>query len=285
MIVNQPLADWVTVTGSTPAHVSQFAEYARERGEVAERAKIPRYKGWRYGSIFLGVAEHIHGRGRHLATITGGTAHGYMLIAEHRGGRCSRLDLQITLPLPAGWDARREVVNLSKKRWATGKPIDARIQEGTDGTASIYAGSRKSEREFCIYVKRDGDGNEYLRWEVRFRNVAKRRLASNTFGGIIGTSYREGALATALYDALSLLDTGWRAVKLPLRAIEQWGRGVLDVHSVAEPESDKMEWIRTQVDPAVRRLLADHDTGADMRIYVAEWLRYSLLLDEHDDGR
>lgn len=189
--------------------------------------------------------------------------------AEQYDCRCTRVDMQLTLPLPADYNARKTTDLLRGNKFARPGPNPAIRLIDSGHYDTVYIGSRHSDRMARLYVK-ELEGEDGLRLEFQYgaelaadawRKYCKRPA---TFAG--------EAIAAELeaMPAIKVLDP----FRNQLRGLRS-GRVRYKYKVVDEPKTRTEKWINNQVVPTLKRLLADHDAGDRTALMLVELLEDS----------
>lgn len=237
-------------------------------GDGMGEGRVMQYQGIKSRDAFAGEAMQKSSR-HFLYQVSGGRSHDvcrvFRLGMYGRDLRSTRLDVQLTIPLPDNYSAR-VVADFWRDcdRWGNGRPANIRLQENTDGLDTVYIGSRTSERYVRVYVKEDDMGARYLRFEVEYKGDLSRKVWGQFLDSELG-----------IYELLrGELD---RLPGLPL-LLRDFGMFLLEVDSVGVAGSKRvlddaktMRWLRDSVTPALERMLNSHDYSGDARRLVLEW--------------
>lgn len=279
MLVNQPALDYLRVgtwdTGMSYWWIALVPQLAQQENQECKRARLMQYKGMGCKFAFAGVAAQGPERRMHtLIQVSGERADTYwrdvFALADKGGGKATRVDLQVTVPMTYAWEPHEWAERLSREEWGHKKP-SLRVVAGDDGLHTLYIGTRSSERYIRFYVKEDDTGTRYLRFEVEFTGGkaqwvwAMLQSGANIAGKILGGELRR----LPLWEG----DTLYRALDDAL------GKGNPVPTSVGAGGAT-WEWLLVQVDSVVRRYLADHELGGQMRRLLLEWQSYADRLDK-----
>lgn len=253
MIIDFPQIDWMTFTtwDNKTFEGWQVWQKQQEGDELAGRIKM--YTGiWR-GNTFTGEGfqrEKSHG----LIKVSGGDSHNayYQLIGSGYT-KCTRLDVQITTLLPAGYSARKfadDVRSGQSVQFERG----VRLVENTDGLDTVYIGSGSSNRYARFYVKLV-DEVRHLRFEVEHKAEWAQTLSNSLLD-------ETGTLDGALLDFLGSVgfEDEQGVIKLFTNLLDGVKSG-LTVPRIVKDKNKTLVWIMEQVTPAMVRLLCDHDYG------------------------
>lgn len=270
MNLNVPQVDWLTFTSWDEGVYIGWKQWQRlQKGEI-RAGRIPRYEGAWLGSIFVG--EGIQCESKHaLVRVSGEDSHrAFSELVECGEFKCTRLDVQITTELPAGYSARQLVDDLRAGQSGEYRR-SVRMIENDDGTDTVYIGSRDSDRFARLYVKVI-DGEKYLRFEVEHKS---------SWAEIVSKTYIEqkDCLASVLMDFLTSIGVDdSQGVLRGLEKILDAVKAGLLLPSVIRDDDKTMGWIMNQVTPAIIRLLADHDKGPYLANHLLD------LVDKHFKG-
>lgn len=279
MILNSVMIDYLRL-GSWDRKASYYwAQFVRELGRVEgvnpEQGGWLQYRGVKLPWAFAGVAKQGKDERYHsLLQVSGSRADMAANMARvlvDGGGKCSRIDLQVTVPMVADylwWDRWSEyMLNAS---WGHRRPKIEPIP-GDRGMSTLYVGSRTSERFIRFYVKELDNGDRALRFEVQYGGDMAQQVWSEA-GGRTQLKHR---LAGEL-SRLPLPGPGGTNLNRLRVAL---GNGA-PVPTTVHEGGNTWAWINEAVDPAIKRLLGDHEHGGPMRGVLLEWLDYARKLDE-----
>lgn len=274
MILNSPQIDWITLTTFDRDIWSEWHTTVLS-GEVQESEKTKRmqYGGVLVNGVFVGQA--IQRKRRHyMLQASGQAADGiFPFLAWNRETvNCTRIDLQITIDLPTGYSGRKLYDGL--KEWdGDGKPRQLELRESGDGLDTVYIGSRQSDRFTRIYVKPLASGAHAIRFETEFKG----QHANSVVQGIIADPDNLAGFLAGEITSLPELKFG-----LSKRFLGALGHN-LALRSKPKRRDELtggLRWLKTQVDPAMLRLMRDHEVGYTVRNIVRGWARAA---DEIDD--
>lgn len=253
MIIDYPQIDWLTFTTWEGEIYKAWQEWQREQEGDEKTGKIRMYSGiWR-GNSFIGEGrqgDKAHG----LIRVSGKESHNaYYQIFSCGHAKCTRLDVQVTTPLPEGYSARKFADDV--RAGQSGQcERNVTLMENSDGLDTVYIGSGSSNRYARIYVKLV-DEERYLRLEVEHKAEWAETVSESLQDGT-------GSLAGVLLDFLGSmsLEDSQGIIKLYTDLLDGVKSG-LTVPREARDKNKTLEWIFEQVTPAMVRLLSDHDTG------------------------
>jgi len=253
MIIDYPQIDWLTFTTWENQIYQAWQGWQNEQEGDEKAGKIKMYSGLWRGNSFIGEGrqgEKAHG----LVRVSGGDSHNaYYQLSGCGYAKCTRIDVQITTLLPAGYSARKffdDVVEGQSEKCER----DVRLIENTDGLDTVYIGSGSSNRFARFYVKLVEEV-KHLRFEVEH----KAEWAEAVSNSLLEDT---GSLAGALLDFLGSMDfeDSQGVIKLFTDLLDGVKSG-LTVPREARDKNKTLDWILEQVTPAMIRLLKDHDTG------------------------
>lgn len=271
------LADWLNLTTFSEHDLHFFQQYFDDVSALFEldpqETTIRGYQGLILlpsdgGSIFFGVGRQ-NGLPHALLSVAGYLSDA-ALVYDFGTAKCSRIDLQMTIPRPGGYSARKLKDKIEKQlEGSHNRELrSVSLVEGQPkGYDTVYLGSRKSERFSRFYVKQLDDG-DYLRYEVEFKGQVARAV------------YRE-VKADPDSKAPILLAEWKKTGRVQDRAWEAIGghlEGIVAKEIKGPKKSSTIEkrsrWYTSQVFPALEKDLRDDDIGE----YLASLLRKMLLL-------
>lgn len=250
------LFDWLTLTSYEPLFYRHWLPYLMQQDDRPEESKVMQYQGHVHsipgGTAFLGAAIQ-KGADHYMLRLSGHAAelNKDWALSQHRQGyiRCTRCDLQITVPMPSDWSQWALLTRLKEKGRTTGW-IESSVRGR--GSQTVYVGSRTSDRFIRVYVKPAGK-SDLLRLEVEYKgdrsNTVIREIARGK--GTV-TQFLLHELQTTLRDdALSLLYEPSLSGAKPL-----------NVRLKVATSLEKQErWLLSQVLPAFTRHVNDHSSN------------------------
>lgn len=270
MNLDIPQVDWVTFTSWDEGVYLGWKQWQRVQKGESRAGRIKMYDGNWVGSSFVG--EGIQGESKHaLVRVSGEESHkAFTELVRCSECKCTRLDVQITTNLPAGYSARKFADDL---RAGQNGEYQRTVQlvENTDGLDTVYLGSGSSQRYARFYVKLV-DGEKYFRFEIEHKKE---------WAQIVSKNYLEQSdcLAGVLMDFLSSIGVDdsqgvLRGLERLLDAVKAGNK----LPSVVRDDDKTMDWIMYQVTPAIIRLLADHDKGPFLANHLSD------LVEKHFKG-
>jgi len=277
LIIGEPLIDWYTVTAWQDGVTNSWAYWdkvARDNQlEKSDEAKVMQYDGHYWvggdGSYFLGTGQQknqIHNMVRCSGNLSHSTFDRAVGKPVSNGwGKCTRLDIQITIPEHDEYSAW-ELANALREKGHNVGYIDSASGKGGSKLATIYIGSRNSSRMTRIYQKEGGSKSErFLRFETEFKghraNIMAKSIAENRVEMCNYLAHEAQQLNSKLIDfyfAEHLYHYDPKSVKV---------RRVKATDSTAH-------WLLTKCLPALDKHVNSHDN--DDEVLMAFW---KTLLD------
>lgn len=254
IVVNKPMVDWLTSTTFEEdvwmRSIKQIA--TRDPYESKPRNKGG-YKGVQEGQVFYGQGTQ-KDVPHYIITVSGGSSDRvYREIIP--GFEVKRIDLQVTVEKPDGYNHRDVVRVLRSGHW-NGRRRKVPMREDGDGGSTVYIGSPKSDKLIRLYVKE----RLFLRFEVQYRRMYARDAARIVLNG------GESAISAILASEMD---------RLPSHHVWDEFRGILDgsqnvISYIAEPSKVKrLHWLESLL-PALRQMASDHDYGETVRSWLED---------------
>lgn len=273
MIVNAAAVDFLTLTSWNDRVMKRF-EACLETHAIEPMREIRRmqYRGTIANNVFVGWGEQ-GGHRHHMLQASGMDADIVAPMLLDLPAKCTRIDLQVTVKLPKEFSPSYDAQKL--RRWdGPGRSRKVTYMQSGDGFDTIYIGSRSSRRYIRLYVKPDHEGVPHLRFEIEY----KRELAESLWEEL-----RMGASPDILRGALL-----HEVLQVPnmMHVVGPEMMTVLHGEPHAPQEERKpsnnqtVEWLARQVEPAILRAMADHDTGSLVRDMVRAWAAEADSLDD-----
>lgn len=263
MIVNQAAIDWMTITSYEKEFGRAVKSFVDNEVEVItkQQSKLLGYSGTRVvayrGSIFLGQSLAGHWMLTASGEIADAIFRHHCLIHMHV--KCTRMDIQVTVPEPEMWSQRALAGAVADSgRFGTYSHIVS--QDGQ----TVYLGSRKSDVFVRIYEKNDAEidaGRVWLRYEVEYKadrsNSLYERLrdGANMGGFLVDSIQRVSAVEPALGDVFLPCLAGIPPNRI--RLVKELG--------------NTEKWLMNQVFPALQKAV----NGPNGE-WVREWLNIIL---------
>jgi hypothetical protein len=226
----------------------EVVELIAQEGDKLEAWGMEGYRGLRAAGSFYGVRDD-----GAYCRLTGHSAHHHYDRVYRSDCNCSRIDLQVTVRLEEmdpGTGIRHEEESLRANELL---PPSRRRKiwhiSGNDGGYTLYIGSLHSERHGYIYNKEvqsaKAQYSRCWRYEVRNKNTFANDIALH-FGTVRDNRPQDCAALVAEWFRARGLILPWHILSVPV---------VMPIERELPPEADrKLEWLKTQVRPALRWL-------------------------------
>ena len=256
MIIDAPAIDWLTFTTWDELEFLHWKEWQKNQPGDQKTGKIRMYEGIWKGSSFVGEGRQ-NNKAHGMIRVSGSESNqAYFELMGVDYAKCTRLDVQFTTPLPAGYSARLFVDDLrSGQEGEYQRTTD--LYDNSDGFDTVYVGSKKSDRFARFYVKEIED-QKYLRFEVEHKNV---------WAQVVSKAIQEdrATMAGVLLDFLHSVgvEDSQGIIKLFRDQLNSFEAGLV-TPKVIRDKNKTMLWIMEQVTPAMIRLLNDHDFGQEL---------------------
>lgn len=268
MLLNNPMCDYLTLTTFTKNMSLSLLFANATQNTKTKKHKMESYTGLTGNNTFYGQRTQ-NNKTHYMMRCWGEFATDMLMMSDNLLVKCTRIDLQITIPITPAYNSRSLYDHLSNKEreWKWRRKNVSIIQSG-DGLDTIYIGSRSSDRFYRIYVKPDSSGKPaYIRFEVEFKKEFAAAIREAVLKGRAG--FRD-----LLRAELETLPIGNNFV---LRSFEAaLGVKMTSISPVrVETRSSTIDWMNNQVDPAVVRMLNSHEHRDTMREILDRWLGYS----------
>lgn len=244
--------DWLTTTYRDDRTIKEVGEWAgnyervmMQAGEESYDMNSYGYQGWRCCGMGFGIRED-----GAILSLAGSLAAEKFSQVKTFGGKCTRIDLQVTASLmnPETGLARRHYNRLM----ATQEPLPQKVitlLESKKGGQTLYLGARSSEQMGRIYDKssqeRLGEPGSRWRFEVEYKGARAPQVWAHlthepTRATIIGSTVWEWFNSRGVSPVWDKTDK----------------EVVLEVPRRASSVDRQLLWLATQVAPTVARLVA-----------------------------
>lgn len=265
MMLNKPMVDYLTLTGF--GVINELATVFYDAvGLAPKETRQMQYRGHAVDGLFFGTArqrDNVHA----MLRASGERADDMFWRTRDIDANCTRIDLQVTIDCPADYDVRElyDVLNEAPRWTWVGKVPNLSFIQSGDGCDTLYIGSRSSRRFIRIYIKPDANGDpKYLRFELESKGAR-----ANAVRDAIGRD--PGALKRVLADELERLpDRTNPALAAFMDVVGPMTQGITEKR--VEGQNDTFDWLETQVEPAVIRLLHSHEHSDRMLTILERWL-------------
>lgn len=256
--LNEVQLDWLTVTTFDPTASMNCLRFLRELETEPRDAKRMQYVGQvahhRMGTAFAGYAEQM-GKTHTMLQVSGMLAEvawRYMLsdIAIARA-RVTRIDIQVTVPYDRAEWCQAAIFDVVRKARPDHSVSFAESHSAPDGgkLATVYFGSRTSDRLVRLYEKPGMGEDVYIRFETEYK------------GGLAAELGRKLALTPGAAKNVLAAEIFAFPHSGVVAHFDQHLHDPEPVRAVSEAGNTK-RWLLRQVIPALDRFLNDHDATA-----------------------
>lgn len=270
-IVNRPAIDWLTFTTWERESWEWFNIMAtRFSGGDGEASRMEGYQGIMYPKMFIGYKEGEQHKPHYMLRSWGVPSDDVFMasVVADSPMVCKRIDLQITIPLPDGYNAKllAERIREEEDKRYNGRKVH--LYDSGKGMETVYVGSWHSDKFYRIYVKQVA-AELYLRFEVVF----KHDLATKAYELIKSGKATPGGILNAEVGTIKVKNNrGMTAVR---KALKGYSANMVK-RVVKDKEDTRLYWLRKQVMPALFRMVADEEIGDHAA---------SMLQELHDYAR
>lgn len=267
MLLNQARCDYLTLTTYHNGEQMLASISDLYPTKFGRELKAGGYTGTQWDGLFYGVGKQ-RSRAHFIMRASGEESQTILFRTRDLELNCTRIDLQITVWVPQKYSARKlyDILVSDDIEWP-GRRLKPTIIESGDNLDTVYIGSRTSDRFCRVYVKPDSKGNPaYLRFEMELKGniaVEARRAICEGYG----TS------KTILRSELDRLPFGSsRALGAFSAALGVKGHKIKPEAVLGRNRT--LDWLETQVEPAVLRMLNSHEHGERMRSILSRWISH-----------
>lgn len=233
--------------------------------QYAKEAKRGGYQGHEWDGLFVGVGKQRR-KAHFILRASGEGSDTVMWRTRDLNCRCTRIDLQVTVWMPEKYEARKlyDILKSSDTIWP-GRRLVPELRESGDGLDTVYIGSRTSDRFARVYIKPDTRGEPaYLRFEMEFKGA----MAQAVRNAIVE---KHGTVKHILRSELN------RLPYLASRTLRVFERVLGSETYKVKPETvygqnKTFDWLETQVEPAIFRLLHSHEDSGRMKALLERWV-------------
>lgn len=244
--------------------------------EYQEGAYRLGYDGNQAGKVFIG--DRTDGT---MIQVTSQGAYRHWVDLSQSGGRCSRLDLQVTTIVPDPDDdlVHKYITQAASgnERLPSGRKRKIRHNQDSDGGWSVYIGSRQSDALGVVYNKHAESADEYPAGAVRFEVRLMGQRADEAVRAIAQQMLPiEDYTQAFIWDFFTK-----RGVVLPFKpfyTVDSSWREVVEL----TPLDAKLNWLYNQVAPSVREVVAQgHGHRALRVLFGQDWAEVvSSIIEE-----
>ena len=251
--------DYLTVTTYSPLAYTAMDNWAKSSAKHHKEARALQYAGRNYfsaaGTVFCGSGEQ-KGAVHNMVRASGLASDGLWHVAQRfiRGGtaRATRLDLQITTEYDRPSWSQPELHEYCRTHGNRScSYVESKSGPAGSTLATVYYGSRSSDRFVRIYEKMGLGEDVYLRFEVEYKGD-RARVAAN--------------MLLEKTDAASILRSEVESVPHPATTAlfsSALGNGPANGVVAIRPESKTVKWLIETVAPSLDRVLNDHNINSD----------------------
>lgn len=248
--------DWLSLTTWRDDLGRTFSDWAKQWGRAGKPTKRIQYAGFvshdAEGSVFAGVGEQ-SGKDHYLLQVSGmASARAFRRFRDiiGNGAKCTRIDLQITADPGEGWSQPALYDRLrADLRGVVLNYVESFTRPGGGKLATIYVGSRRSDRLVRIYEKPGLGETVYLRFEIEYKGPTASQVAYDLLNGsTIDEILRWEVEKIGDVDLSNLVTP--HLVGHPHRPIVIREKGNTEV------------WLIETVAPALKRFINDHNTDS-----------------------
>jgi hypothetical protein len=212
------------------------------------------------GSIFWGVGQQ-QGNDHFLMQASGSAADRvarWLMVNEERSDfNITRLDLQLTVPIPSWFNARHFLDALRVGDWKGRRRKATMIDNYGDDT--VYIGSRQSDKFCRVYVKEE----DFLRLEFEY----KKGKADAVYWMLKRHGIEKAGAGLLHGEVLQLPEHP--VTELFLENLSNYEKMI----AITEKRpSSRFRWFVKQCAPAIQTLLRDHDAGDATRRVLEDLL-------------
>lgn len=182
--LNRPMVDYWTITSYCSEWFSRVTAWVRKLQEKWARRHRAQYDGTLHelskGNVYIGEGLQ-EGKRHYMMQIDGEIAHDmrYEILSWYPSYdvRCTRVDFQITVPMPSEWSQWELLVRL-KNRY--GENMVSYPRPSTSKgilLQTVYLGRREgSDRFLRVYMKLDENSRKLLRLETEIKRRRSRAI-------------------------------------------------------------------------------------------------------------
>lgn len=271
--LNSPSLDYITITTFDPTASAAMGDFVEPLRAVKDGKKRMQYVGvsghHETGTAFAGTAMQ-RGKTHTMLQVSGLLAESaFLRLARHvasGAARITRIDVQVTIPYDRDDWCQKSVFDVVRAA-APGRSVSfAESQSGPQGSklATVYFGSRTSDRFVRLYEKMGLGDDVYIRFETEYKGARARAVGHELAKGLEST---KNLLAA---EILRFPHTGVQA---------HFGAHLaepLEIKMVSEAGNTK-RWLLETVIPALDRFLNDHSAQQADDVANAFW----RLLADH----
>ena len=280
MIIDRPAVDWLTLTTYSKKSMLSMIDIAEQftKHTQTQESKVRNYEGRRGEGFFIGHGQQ-RGKDHFMFRFSGDMSDALTWQQNRPPIDCSRIDLQITIPLPCEitevFELYVDLMRVAKEHEAQRGQRERNIDGilSPDGFCTLYIGSRESQRFYRLYIKENA-GLHFIRFEAEFKD--KSGLAGRVWRD---TAKKPESIVEYLKGELSTLPDHELTRPLKNALVGVPGEVMKQERRVADPQKT-LAWLRRQVSPAMKRLIGNHDTHDAAMILLLDWLKFANRIDD-----
>jgi DNA relaxase NicK len=207
-----------------------------------------------------------------MVQVSGSLADTLFRPLSHAGGRCSRVDIQVTATPPEGPDEylRSAYDNMSIHERSRGRPALLEIRDTNNGAKMVTVGSRTSEIYARIYDKgkesKDKNWQGMVRHELEVKGQAARDLHTWLMDDIL-----------RVHTISAIVGNYFKQRGCPMFWEEYEKRSVPDVQRRTKNDATKIAWLATQVAPTFQDLVKKGKTAEALRALLTNATAETIL--------
>jgi len=265
--LNSPSLDYVTITTFDPTASKAMGDFVEPLKAVKDGKRRLQYVGMsghhETGTAFVGTAMQ-RGKLHTMLQVSGLLSESAFLrlvrYVASGAARITRIDIQVTVPYDREEWSQASVFETVRAAAPNRSVSFAESQSGPQGSklATVYFGSRQSDRLVRLYEKMGLGEEVYIRFECEYKGGRARAVGHE--------------LAKGLETAQNLL--AGEILRFPHDGVQRhFGDHLadpLDVKMVSEAGNTK-RWLLETVIPSLDRFLNDHDANQRQEVADAFW--------------
>lgn len=265
MIVNRPALDWVTMTTWEAGIYRMWVKELMKRRDWFDLGNSSRYENYvgakvtkKEGTKYIGTGKQ-QKKSHYLSYISGALADkeykklvGVRYYDQIRPN-CSRVDIQVTVESPDGWNQMELLNRLHKNRLLVTTDASMCLRTKRE-QRTVYVGNKNGEKLIRIYDKQDDKYKQYLRFEVQYRTKRRGGKGNEAFWQIMKDRANMGRILSQ--ELAWLYDDDLTAVFH--ESIEQWWDNPMSIRATRYPSTKRAEWLENSVIPALTRYLSEN---------------------------
>lgn len=280
MYVNRSSVDWLTFTTWDRVDAKRLSTLALAHGGGSSKeTRLKQYRGQLFPKAFYGTnidATPMH----YMLRVWGDESHDAyesIMIDGLKASKCTRIDLQVTIPITWEYNARLLAEALRKtedEKGGRGRKVFLLAQGEFD---TVYIGSWKSEKFYRIYVKAAGT-QKFLRFEVCYKTGYSEEAADAVFAD-------RNKIGGLLKYELSTLKANRNKALVEFRKALKREKSIKPIREKHLNNDGRLIWLKRQVMPAIYSMIEDDEIGDFAAGMVRELAEYAKESGRFDDSR